>query len=96
MPPIQSVYPKDGKNRKAAYYDHIHTLFSLYQLSEEETDIMRNLTLVPLTGVQSRFFANWLKLRDMNKVNDLIEKGFVLAMERRMITLHPMIQEVAG
>lgn len=86
---------KDGKNRKATYYDHIHTLFSLYQLSEEETDIMRNLTLVPLTGVQSRFFANWLKLRDMNKVNDLIEKGFVLAMERRMITLHPMIQEVA-
>ncbi len=24
---------KDGKNRKATYYDHIHTLFSLYQLS---------------------------------------------------------------
>ena len=26
---------KDGKSRKATYYDHIHTLFSLYQLSEE-------------------------------------------------------------
>ena len=33
---------KDGKSRKATYYDHIHTLFSLYQLSEAETDIMRN------------------------------------------------------
>ena len=29
---------KDGKSRKATYYDHIHTLFSLYQLSEAETD----------------------------------------------------------
>lgn len=86
---------KDGKNRKATYYDHIHTLFSLYQLSEEETDIMRNLTLTPLTGVQNRVFANWMKLRDMNMVNDLIEKGFVLAIERRMIALHPMIQEVS-
>lgn len=86
---------KDGKSRTATYYDHIHTLFSLYQLSENETDIMRNLTLVPLTGVQNRVFANWLKLRDMNTVNALIEKGFIRALEQRMITLHPMIQEVA-
>ncbi len=85
---------KDGKSRKATYYDHIHTLFSLYQLSEEETDIMRSLALAPLSGVQNRLFANWLKLRDMNTVNDLIEKGFIKAMEGRMIALHPMMQEV--
>ena len=85
---------KDGKSRKATYYDHIHTLFSLYQLSAEETDIMRNLTFAPLTGIPNRLFANWLDLSDMNTINDLIEKGFVQAKERRMITLHPMIQEV--
>ena len=85
---------KDGKSRKATYYDHIHTLFSLYQLSDAETDIMRNLALAPLSGVQNRLFANWLKLRDMNTVNDLIEKGFIKAMEGRMIALHPMMQEV--
>lgn len=85
---------KDGKSRKATYYDHIHTLFSLYQLSEEETDIMRNLALTPLSGVQNRLFASWLKLRDMNTVNDLIEKGFVKAMEGRIIALHSMMQEV--
>ena len=85
---------KDGKSRKATYYDHIHTLFSLYQLSEKETDIMRNLALVPLSGVQNRLFANWLKLRDMNTVNDLIEKGFIKALEGRIIALHPMMQEV--
>ena len=32
---------KDGKSRKATYYDHIHALFSLYQLSEVETDYLR-------------------------------------------------------
>lgn len=85
---------KDGKNRKATYYDHIHTLFSLYQLSEAETDFMRNLALAPLSGVQNRLFANWLKLHDMNTVNDLIEKGFIKAMEGRMISFHPMMQEV--
>ena len=69
-------------------------MFSLYQLSDTETDIMRNLALAPLSGVQNRLFANWLKLRDMNTVNVLIEKGFIKAMEGRMIALHPMMQEV--
>lgn len=86
---------KDGRSRKATYYDHIHTLFSLYQLSALETDVMRNLSLAPLTGVPGRLLANWLQLRDMNIINGLIEKGFVQTMDGRTVTLHPMIQEVA-
>ena len=50
--------------------------------------------MASFSGVQNRLFANWLKLRDMNTVNDLIEKGFIKAMEGRMIALHPMMQEV--
>ena len=50
---------KDGKSRKATYYDHIHMLFSLYQLSDAEPDIMRNLSLSPVTGANDRVFANW-------------------------------------
>ena len=56
---------------------------------------MRNLSLAPLTGIPARLFANWLNLRDMNSVNDLIEKGFVQTVDGRAVTLHPMIQEVA-
>lgn len=85
---------KDGKSQKATYYHHIRTLFSLYRLSDTETEIMRSLSLLPVTGISGRLFAHWLKLRDMNTVNDLIEKGFVQAMKSRVIALHPMIQEV--
>lgn len=86
---------KDGKSQKATYYHHIHTLFSLYRLSDAETNIMRSISLLPVTGISGRLFANWMKLRDMNTVNDLIEKGFVKAMEGHVIALHPMVQEVA-
>lgn len=86
---------KDGKSQKATYYHHIRTLFSLYHLSDTETEVMRSLSLLPITGISGRLFANWLKLRDMNTVNDLIEKGFVQAMEGHVIALHPMVQEVA-
>ena len=86
---------KDGKSQKATYYHHIRTLFSLYHLSDAETEVMRSLSLLPVTGISGRVFANWLNLRDMNTVNDLIEKGFVQAMEGHVIALHPMVQEVA-
>ena len=86
---------KDGKSQKATYYHHIRTLFSLYRLSDTETEVMRSLSLLPVTGISGRLFAHWLKLRDMNTVNDLIEKGFVQAMEGHVVALHPLIQEVA-
>lgn len=86
---------KDGQSRKATYYDHIHTLFSLYRLSEEELDIMRGLIFAPVSGISGRLYANWMKLPDMNRINGLIEKGFVQTQSGRQISLHPMIQEVA-
>ena len=85
---------KDGQSRKATYYDHIHTLFSLYQLSPAEQDIMRGLSFAPAGGISGRLYAHWLKLSDMNIINGLIEKGFIQTQTGRQIALHPMIQEV--
>ena len=85
---------KDGQSRKATYYDHIHTLFSLYQLSPAEQDIMRGLSFAPAGGISVRLYAHWLKLSDMNIINSLIEKGFIKTHTGRHIALHPMIQEV--
>lgn len=85
---------KDGRRQKATYYGHIHTLFSLYQLSEREQNILRGLALVPLTGIPSQQFAKWMGQTDMNTINDLIEMGFIQERPLRMIGLHPMMQEI--
>ena len=86
---------KDGKTYKETYYNHIHTLFSLYHLSEEHKNIMCSLTLIPSTGISARRFASWLDLFDMNSINDLIEAGFITLGIGRTLQLHPMIQEVS-
>lgn len=85
---------KDGRRRKDTYYGHIHTLFSLYQLSESEQNIMRGLSLVPLSGIPTRQFAGWMELPNMNGINNLIEMGFIQEKAPRTIGLHPMIQEI--
>jgi len=86
---------KDGENKKATYYEHIHTLFSLYDLSKEENRVMRNLVFVPSSGISGKLFARWISLENMNAVSDLIEKGFIQSGTEQSIFLHPMIQEVA-
>ena len=86
---------KDGTSSKATYYDHIRTLFALYKLSTNESLVLQNLSLAPDSGIPSKLFALLLNLKNMNSVNNLVEKGFVEARPGRIIALHPMIQEVA-
>ena len=86
---------KDGRNRKATYYDHIHSLFSLYKLSGAEQDILRCMTLIPANGISSRRFAAWMAQQNMNTINDLMEMGLIHPKNNREILLHPMIREVA-
>ena len=86
---------KDGKSKKATYYTHIHTLFSLYKLSSAETYIMCNLALAPRNGIAAKLIALWLKLENMNFINEMIERGFVQLLPGQIIVLHPMIQEIA-
>ncbi len=86
---------KDGRNKKATYYDHIHSLFSLYKLSVAEQDILRCMTLVPTSGISARRFAQWMAQRNMNTINDLVETGFIHPKNDREILMHPMIRDVA-
>ncbi|GAB6103865.1 hypothetical protein JCM17039_06190 [Blautia glucerasea] len=86
---------KDGQSSNATYYYHIHTLFSLYSLSQEQKGIMRNLCFLPSGGISARLWAEWLQLRNLNDINNLIETGFVQSSLRHTISLHPMIQEIA-
>ena len=85
---------KDGESRRATYYDHIHTLFSLYNLNNVQAEIMRCLSLIPLSGIPSKLFAAWIRQPDMNYINDLVEMGFIQPKDGRMIALHPMLQEI--
>lgn len=86
---------KDGQSSNATYYNHIHTLFSLYSLSRKQWDIMCNMCFLPSSGISARIFSKWLELSTLNDVNDLIETGFVQSSLRHTISLHPMIQEIA-
>lgn len=86
---------KDGKGRKATYYEHIHCLFALYNFTSEEREILRSMTLIPAGGIDPRSFAQWMKQENMNIINNLVEMGYIHLKDDRDILMHPMIREVA-
>lgn len=85
---------KDNITRKDTYYGHIHTLFDLGCLAAEQTDVMRFMGLVPLSGITKRFLAGCMEKDNLNALNDLIELGLIRELEGRLIGLHPMVREI--
>lgn len=87
---------KDEEFSEALMIEHLRKLLQLNQLTTEQMDILRNLSLLPISGVLKNAFKKWLKLGTLNEVNYLVRYGFVMDdEENKKISLHPLIQDVA-
>ncbi len=84
---------KDGENTRATYYNHIRSLFSLYLLDDNYQTIMRSLVFAE--NVRIRYLAKLLDLNDTNGINELCDFGFIDNNQADLISLHPMIRDVA-
>ncbi len=87
---------KDEEFSEALMIEHLRKLLQLNQLTAAQMDILRNLSLLPNSGVLKNPFKKWLKLETLNEVNHLVRYGFVMDdEENKKINLHPLIQDVA-
>lgn len=87
---------KDEEFSEALMIEHLRKLLQLNHLTSEQIDILRNLSLLPVSGVLKNAFKKWLNLANLNDVNHLIRYGFVIDdEENKKISLHPLIQDVA-
>ena len=84
---------RDGKEKSA--FDFIKDLFSLSALSEEEQDILKCMCLVPITGIHARKLKEYLELKNLNVVNQLVGKSWLMMeQDTKFIKLHPIIGDV--
>lgn len=87
---------KDDTFSNGNMMEHLQKLLQLSRLSEERLDILRNLCLLPTSGVKKVNVKQWLQLDNLNHVNHLIRYGFITEdTENKKISLHPLIQEIA-
>jgi len=88
---------KDAMASKATPIEHLTRLFQLQQLSNENQVLLRNLCLMPASGIPKGLFVKWTGAEDFNGINALIDYGWIHEEEDTYrISLHPFLQEVLG
>lgn len=86
---------KDDNFTDGLMIEHLRKLLQLGKLSNQQLDILRNLSLLPVAGVIKNNFKNWMKLDNLTDVNHLIKYGFINEdTDNKKISLHPLLQEV--
>ena len=87
---------KDDEFDYSSMIGHLQKLMSLSKLTDKQIDILRNLCLMPSSGVPKDAFRKWLELDNLNTVNELIRYGIVTEdTANNLILLHQMIMEVS-
>ena len=88
---------KDGEFTDGRMIEHLRRLLTLSHLSEEQQDILCNLSLLPVSGVRKNMFGQWIGLANLSDLNRLIQYGFVTEdTTNKTISLHPLIQEITA
>lgn len=86
---------KDDDLTDGLMIEHLSKLLQLGKLSNQQLDILRNLSLLPVSGVIKNSFKNWMKLDNLTDMNHLIKYGFINEdTDNKKISLHPLLQEV--
>ena len=86
---------KDGDYHYGLMIEHLRILMQISRLNSSQTDILKNLSILPVSGVYKNHFRNWLQLASLHDVNYLARYGFITDdIENKKINLHPLIQEI--
>lgn len=86
---------KDDDFTDGLMIEHLRKLLQLGKLSNQQLDILRNLSLLPISGALKNSFKNWMKFDNLTDVNHLIKYGFINEdTDNKKISLHPLLQEV--
>ena len=86
---------KDDDFTDGLMIEHLRKLLQLGKLSDQQLDILRNLSLLPVSGVLKYHFKNWMNLEKLADVNHLIKYGFINEdTDNKKISLHPLLQDV--
>ncbi len=67
----------NNETARRTFFEHILKVFDISRLSEEEIDVLANLSLLPALYIDINKLCGWLGLPDKNLLNGLVRKGWL-------------------
>ncbi len=89
---------REGCITNATLCEHVRSLFSISPLAKDESKIaiLRNMSLIPYSGIKRATLQEWLELDTLNDVNALAKDGWLtlshVAGETR-VAMHAVISD---
>lgn len=86
---------KDNDYTDGLMQEHLGKLLRLKNLTEQQRDLLSNLSLIPEGGIDKQHFKEWLRLPNLSDMICLIRHGLVQDdAENRLFSLHPVIRDI--
>lgn len=74
---------------------YLQQVFLVSDLSEEEIFVLKNLSLIPLGGIDTVQFADWCELEDFDAIDNLIDHSWIINNPvEDTIHLHPLVMDL--
>lgn len=86
------IFWHDERQRKQ-FFDHLLTIFDWSDVTNEERNILVNLSVLPPVYIPVSMVSEWLKLETNEDINSLVRKGW-LKQDKLNVLMHRVIQEV--
>lgn len=90
-------------NKKDSFRGHLRTLFYLFRFQGLEREVLKNMVLMPGSGVPLKYFEKWTALEDTDVVDGLVDQGMIQGESaddangyQYLISLKPIIRELAS
>lgn len=84
-----------SSNVPQAVYEYVKHMVSSQQLTPEEQYILKNLALLPVSGVIDRNLKTWCELENYEVIEQLISKSLIRCdRDNGLLFLHPLIREL--
>ena len=74
-------------------YENLLRMFKVFNLNDEDKEVLRILSLMPLSGVDPKDLRNWLGIQSLKVVKSLENRSWLVTSSNG-VALHPIIREV--
>lgn len=81
--------------RQAQIYAHMSVLFRVAGLTDAEKSVLTYATLLPQTGMDAGMFKSCVEKEKQEVLKRLVGKGWLRRTAENLLTIHPVIREVA-
>lgn len=87
----------EEKNAKAAelIFGRLKQVLKVSTLSEEELDVLKNLALLPMSGIEVETLFDWCQFDDFDVLDELVRKSWIILNPvTDEVHLHPLVSEL--